>query len=126
MVDTLETGRSFGIAISPRGDRDEVLTTSLDFDVYDPARSIAELTSAWVALSSALNSFNRSMGLSDAYPFVLSPRVIEKLGFVHALIGDHRRTAERPAVPAEPAAPRPGDTAAARLRESPARRYSEP
>ena len=100
MVDTLETGRSFGIAISPRGDRDEVLTTSLEFDVYDPAMPIGELSSAWVALSSALNSFNRSMGLADAYPFVLSPRVIEKLGFDHAVIGDHPRAAARPTGPA--------------------------
>ena len=28
---------------------------------------------------------NRSMGLTDLYPFVLSPRAIEKLAFVHAL-----------------------------------------
>jgi hypothetical protein len=90
MIDTLETGRTFGIAISPRTDREQVLTTSLDFDVYDPAIDIATLTTAWVALSSALNAFNRSMGISDAYPFVLSPKVIEKLGFIHALIQDRR------------------------------------
>lgn len=88
MIDTLETGRSFGIALSPRGDHDNILTTSLDFNVYDPAATIETLTTAWVALSSALNSFNRSMGLADAYPFVLSPKVIEKLGFIHALVHD--------------------------------------
>jgi hypothetical protein len=89
MIDTLETGRSFGIALSPRADREQVLSTSLDFDVYDPAATITTLTTAWVALSLALNSFNRSMGLADAYPFVLSPKVIEKLGFIHALVHDH-------------------------------------
>jgi len=90
MVDTLETGRSFGIALSPRADRDEVLTTSLDFGVYDPALELTTLTTAWVALSSALNAFNRSMGVADAYPFVLSPKVNEKLGFIHALVHDRR------------------------------------
>jgi hypothetical protein len=33
-----------------------------------------------------LNSLNRSMGMKDAYPFVLSPRVLEKLRFVHDVI----------------------------------------
>jgi hypothetical protein len=93
MVDTLEIGGAFGIAISPRLDHEQVLTTSLDFKVYDPAIEIATLTTAWVALSSALNSFNRSMGIADAYPFVLSPKVIEKLGFIHALVGDRHRDA---------------------------------
>jgi hypothetical protein len=85
MVDTLETGGSFGIVLSPQLDHDQVLSTSLDFDVYDPALPMETLFDAWVALSSALNSFNRSMGLPDAYPFVLSPKVREKLAFVHAL-----------------------------------------
>ncbi len=34
----------------------------------------------------ALNSLNRSMGMKDAYPFVLSPQVLGKLRFVHELI----------------------------------------
>jgi hypothetical protein len=86
MVDTLETGGSFGIVLSPRLDQDQVLSTSLDFDVYAPDLPTATLIDAWIALASALNSFNRSMGLADPYPFVLSPKVIEKLGFVHALV----------------------------------------
>lgn len=90
MLDTLETGGSYGIVLSPRVDRDQILSTSLDFDVYDPALAPTTLHDAWVALSAALNSFNRSMGLSDAYPFVLSPKVVEKLGFIHALIRDRR------------------------------------
>ena len=86
MVDTLETGGSYRIVLSPRLDRDELLSTSLDFDVYQPDLDVHVLEAAWVALSSALNSFNRSMGLVDAYPFVLSPRVNQKLAFVHDLV----------------------------------------
>ncbi len=41
----------------------------------------------WSELSLALNALNRSMGLEDAYPFVLSDPTLEKLRFVHALIG---------------------------------------
>jgi hypothetical protein len=86
IVDTLETGGSYRISLTPRLDHDQVLTTSLDFDVYARDLPIATLIDAWVALSTALNSFNRSMGLADAYPFVLAPRVIEKLGFIHELV----------------------------------------
>ncbi|MFT3694130.1 MAG: putative zinc-binding metallopeptidase [Kofleriaceae bacterium] len=89
MVDTLDTGGSFGIVLSPKLDRDHILSTSLDFDVYDPAITIETIHDAWVALSSALNSFNRSMGLADPYPFVLSPKVVEKLGYIHSLVRRH-------------------------------------
>jgi hypothetical protein len=34
----------------------------------------------------ALNSLNRSLGLADAYPFTLSPKVVAKLRFVHKVI----------------------------------------
>ncbi len=106
MIDTLEIGRSFGIVLSPRADHDQILSTSLDFSVYDRELPLATLTDAWIALSAALNSFNRSMGLADAYPFVLSPRVVEKLGFIHALVRD------RPAAQATAAAPAPAPTPA--------------
>ena len=44
------------------------------------------LNSGWNALTLALNSLNRSMGMKDAYPFVRSPKVLDKLRFVHELI----------------------------------------
>ena len=44
---------------------------------------MALLTEAWLPLTIAVNSLNRSMGQPDLYPFVLSPPVIDKLGFVH-------------------------------------------
>ncbi|HXK20491.1 MAG TPA: putative zinc-binding metallopeptidase, partial [Polyangiaceae bacterium] len=67
--DSLETASSFesiGVAAAPR-----------DFD---------QLVRAWVRLSLALNSINRSMGLPDTYPFVLSGPSIEKLRFVDAVV----------------------------------------
>ena len=45
-----------------------------------------DLIAAWVPLTVALNSLNRSMGLPDVYPFILAERVIEKLRFVHQVI----------------------------------------
>lgn len=94
MIDTLDTGGSFGIVLSPKLDRDHILSTSLDFDVYDRTLELTTIHEAWVALSSALNSFNRSMGLADPYPFVMSPKVVEKLGYIHDLV--RRKTPQQP------------------------------
>jgi hypothetical protein len=53
-------------------------------------RDFESLTSSWNAVTLALNSLSRSMGLKDAYPFVLSAKVLEKLRFVHDLIQTRR------------------------------------
>lgn len=37
----------------------------------------------WFALTYVLNALNRSMGLDDGYPFVLSTPVLDKLRFIH-------------------------------------------
>ncbi len=42
----------------------------------------------WLALSEAANSINRCMGLSDLYPFVVSPGAADKLAFVDTLLGE--------------------------------------
>ena len=75
MTDTLETAGQFGFisqAVQGFPAHTDDLQTLLD---------------EWTKLSVALNSLNRSMGAPDAYPFAISPRVAEKLGFVHRLIG---------------------------------------
>jgi len=36
-----------------------------------------------------LNNLNRGMGLADGYPFVISAPVIEKLQFVHEIVGSY-------------------------------------
>ncbi len=42
----------------------------------------------WLPLSWALNQLNRSMGKDDIYPFVLPPRVLEKMRFIHTVIDE--------------------------------------
>ncbi|MCX7303049.1 MAG: putative zinc-binding metallopeptidase [Hyphomicrobiales bacterium] len=67
-------------------------------DGRDPEEPFARTLARWLVLSEASNSINRCMGLPDLYPFVISPVVGEKLGFVHGLLWDeagHR--AMRPA-----------------------------
>jgi len=57
----------------------------LDMGVRRPV-DFDELVETWIQLSICLNLMNRSMGLRDAYPFVLSNPVIEKLAFIHRVI----------------------------------------
>jgi len=87
MIDTLETAKSHALSLRvPAAERtgDQISTDTLAFRDFD------SLISNWNAVTLALNSLNRSMGLKDAYPFVLSPRVLEKLRFVHDLIQSRR------------------------------------
>ena len=44
-----------------------------------------QLIDAWLPITFTVNGLNRSMGQPDLYPFVLAPRTIAKLGFIHAL-----------------------------------------
>jgi hypothetical protein len=87
MVDTLETAKSHGLTLRvPTAERygEQISTDAVAF------RDFESLTSSWNAVTLALNSLNRSMGMKDAYPFVLSPKVLEKLRFVHTLIQTRR------------------------------------
>ena len=83
IVDTLETARAFGLSTDPR--RHGEMATEVDFDPYR-ASNAQTLVDAWIPLSVALNSLQRSMGQADSYPFVLSPPVVEKLDFINGLI----------------------------------------
>ncbi len=85
IVDTLETANAFGLRVRPRKGDDESLITTLDFDPYREA-NIDNLVDAWLPLTYAMNSLNRSMGQTDLYPFILVPAVLEKLRFVHQSI----------------------------------------
>ena len=50
------------------------------------------LLASWTPVAHTMNELNRSMGLSDAYPFDLSPAVQGKLHFVHmAILNFHSR-----------------------------------
>jgi len=86
MVDTLETARSYGLALRPPAVEGAslpgVTARRLDFDDFD------DLVTAWVPLTMALNSLNRGMGLPDLYPFVLSGDAVRKLQLVHDIVED--------------------------------------
>lgn len=103
MVDSLDTAAAAGIALrAPRRDGKLVQMAPVDgnggFDT---------LTRNWVALTLVLNNLNRSMGLQDAYPFVLSAPALAKLRFVHEIVSGYE-----PEAMARPPESRPAAVAA--------------
>jgi len=55
------------------------IAAGIDFDPYT-TRRWEQLIDAWLPIEFATNSMNRSMGLTDLYPFVLSPKGDRKAG----------------------------------------------
>ena len=103
MVDTLETAGAFGISTRPKVSRGAEIATTVDFDPHGDG-DLEQLIGAWLPLTFAVNSLNRSMGQPDLYPFVIPPAVIGKLAFVHGCVHGWAKAAE-----SEGAAPPPPD-----------------
>jgi hypothetical protein len=83
MLDTLETAKSHGLTVRIPGQTDgsaRVATDELRSNDFEG------LMAGWQAVTVALNSLSRSMGMKDVYPFVLSQPVRDKLRFVHDLV----------------------------------------
>lgn len=85
MTAVLETAASCGLSLEP--DRSEQPAVDVD-DLPDELGegSFEQLIDGWLPVTYALNSLNRSIGLNDAYPFVLSSPVVEKLRFIHETV----------------------------------------
>ena len=83
--DTLEVANDFGftgkqlLVDGPEKGKPRLSSKQTTFD---------EVIGAWSELAVALNSINRSMGLPDLYPFVLSAPVVAKLLFVYEVIAE--------------------------------------
>ena len=71
MIDTLETATAF-----------DIHTTS----EHSHQGSIDDMLTQWGDLTIMLNALNRSMGMADAYPFILSELTLRKVRFVHSLV----------------------------------------
>jgi len=82
--DTLEVAADFGlvgkrIKIDPKGNAEGTQPTL-------KAKPFDQVLDTWAELTIALNSINRSMGLRDLYPFILSQPVVDKLRFISEVI----------------------------------------
>jgi hypothetical protein len=91
VVDTLETAQSYGLQVKAELRQDDSpVISEVDLPQDDPLfgkrSEMKNILKTWVRFSVILNSLNRSMGLPDAYPFVLNKAVENKLTFIHRLI----------------------------------------
>ncbi|SEI99198.1 hypothetical protein SAMN04487995_2916 [Dyadobacter koreensis] len=83
IVDTLETADSFGLNVHPKVAADAMNTSFVDPYTVSNFDNIIDM---WLPLTFAMNSLNRSMGLRDLYPFVISKTIKEKLRFIHEVV----------------------------------------
>lgn len=84
IIDTLETAKDYGVELMESAivdpldgseQRNTAITTSFDSIYQD-----------WCRLTTVLNALNRSMGLDDAYPFIIPAQAVRKLTFIHDLL----------------------------------------
>jgi hypothetical protein len=85
MVDTLETAYSFGLSVKPLVPASQKLNADIRKDPY-AIKDFESIFRMWIPLTFAMNSLNRSMGLKDTYPFVISTPVKEKMKFIHDVV----------------------------------------
>lgn len=84
MRDMLETAREWEAVPPPEKD---------DFDAN---------LNQWIELTILANELNRSMGLPDIYPFVITPGVREKLAFIDRTVQDSTASDRASAFPEKP------------------------
>lgn len=85
MIDTVETAHDFGFSIHGNDISAPGTDIQMGNGYFNPT-VFDVLFEDWCRLSVAMNALNRSMGLDDAYPFVISSAVLDKLRYIHHLI----------------------------------------
>jgi hypothetical protein len=85
IIDCLETAEDSGLMLSPKR-RNEPALKPNDAAARPRRAPFDQLIESWIPLTLVLNNLNRSMGLQDGYPFVLSPPALDKLRFIHEII----------------------------------------
>jgi hypothetical protein len=85
MVDTLETANDFELTVSQNAIKSPY-ESDQDNSNLAVETSFTKLCNGWFSLTQVLNALNRSMGMDDAYPFVISLTSLKKLRFVHQTI----------------------------------------
>ena len=95
IADVLETTSAVGVTVEgPHGVPEPLarrITASGASEIS--GLPISEVLGRWHGFSLALNAVNRSMGRQDLYPFVITPGVARKLGYVHDLVRVRTRAA---------------------------------
>ena len=103
IVDTLETAYAFGLTVRPIiADPSHSLYADMKTDPYD-LPDFDMIMNLWLPLTFTMNSLNRSMGLKDPYPFLIRPKVVDKMKFIHEVCYE-ARTSKRDMITSHSAA----------------------
>jgi hypothetical protein len=86
MIDTLEMAATCGLSLRPRRS-DEPSMPELAARDVSPHSPFDRLIESWFPVAYVLNNLNRGLGQPDGYPFVLSTPVLEKLRYIHEVVG---------------------------------------
>lgn len=86
IMDITETAYYFGLKVEPINES-KAMSSNVTFDPYQK-RNFADIVKVCIPLIFASNAINRSMGIPDVYPFIITDTVIEKMAFIHNLICD--------------------------------------
>jgi len=85
LQDGLETAAAWGLKLSHAlPDAPPVEAQALDLAAPSLEHALIE---QWLPVSQFVNAMSRSLGSHDSYPFVVPAPVIEKLEFIHKVIG---------------------------------------
>lgn len=86
MIDTLETAGACELALEGKAFEATPGTQKPGAGKKSQNAATEVLLKDWIRLAIAMNALNRSMGMDDAYPFVLTQGIRKKLGWIHQLI----------------------------------------
>ncbi|SMG13510.1 hypothetical protein SAMN05661096_00598 [Marivirga sericea] len=84
IMDMVETAYYFGIKTEPKSTNDK-MELNAPLDPYK-APLFDSVLKNFIPLTFAVNSINRSMGVPDVYPFVVSSAVVSKMKFIHQVL----------------------------------------
>tara|TARA_R110002051_G_scaffold298457_4_gene365306 strand:- start:11311 stop:12375 length:1065 start_codon:yes stop_codon:yes gene_type:complete len=85
LMDTLETAYYFGMKVNARLAFENPIQMDAFFDPYQES-NFEKIIDSCIPLYFAMNSMNRSMGITDIYPFVISDAVKKKMNFIHQIV----------------------------------------
>ncbi|GAP35238.1 hypothetical protein ISF6_0829 [Piscinibacter sakaiensis] len=100
VVDAVHTASAWGLRLEGPAARTDTSAAA------EPAALPVEdlVLQHWLPVAQFLNAMNRSLGLPDAYPFLLPPTVLQKMGLVHRLLREAAARRPETSPPAEPGA----------------------
>jgi hypothetical protein len=113
LYDGLDTAAAWGVSIA-KGVEDGPPVVPASLAGRDAIEQ--DIVQRWLPVSQFINAMNRSLGVADGYPFVLSAPVVAKLQFIHEVVRETvagRAPMRFGSPPPPPPPPAPADEAAA-------------